>query len=837
MDNMRLKSIVSISAKAMKHDENVFDALNTMRQYGISSIVIVDINNFPIGIFTERDALKAVSQDQWKETPLENVMSRGVLSALGSHYLHDAYMSMEQHGYRHLVVVDENGKYIGVVSEGDFLRHMGFDHLATLTRVEDAMSEAPLSVDTKVSLSEVMGLMRIQRKEYVVVIEAGKPIRVITKREVIAHCMIHGEDHFAIVGDLDPITPKLVNRNVPLQEAAVMMKQHGVHQLIVVDSDNIMVGILDRHDILKALQGAYFEFLIRVIDQKSDALEQVRAKEGELRLQKEQSDKSELKFRKLFEALPDGCILMDESTTSIEYNDAVCKMLGYEYDEFKSLKVSDYEVLESPEETARRVQNIVAQGKDHFETRHHRKDGSILDVAVNVVALELEQKPHMIAFYHDITEQKKYQSRLEELANYDTLTGLANRALLLKYIKHSIQRSGDGQIALLMFDLDRFKDVNDSFGHSVGDELLQVVADRFNERLRDGDFIARLGGDEFAIVMSDLNRSEDVAILAEELIERLSVPYDLDNGINVHVGVSAGIALYPDHGRDSDALLQYADAALYTAKSEGRGVYRYYTDALTEAARHRIECVANLKNAIANGEFELYYQPQVHMATGKIVGAEALIRWHHPTRGMVPPDEFIMIAEESGLISTIGEWVIHEACRQGKQWLNQGHKLTIAVNVSPHQIRHQNVPKIVHDALKQSGFNAYLLEIELTESALMQREEETLIMLHTLRAYGIRLAIDDFGTGYSSFSYLKRFPIDVLKIDKSFIDDIPIEPDDMAITSAIITMGLALGFQVLAEGTESIEQIEFLKERGCSLYQGYYKSKPVPAAEFEKLLS
>lgn len=305
MDGMRLEAIVSASAQAMRHDEKAFDALNIMHQYSISSIVIVDEENIPIGIFTERDALKAVSTDQWQEVTLEQVMSHGVLSASSSHYLHDGYALMEQHGYRHLVVVDDDGKYLGVVSEGDFLRHMGFDHLATMTRVEDAMSDAPLSVSADASLHDIVGLMRAHRKEYVVVIENKKPMRVITEREVVQHCLIHGENHLAQVGDLDPISPKIVHPHIPLQEAASMMKQHGVHLLIVVDEDGKMVGILDRHDILKALQGAYFEFLIRVIDQKSEALEQIKLKESELRRQKEENEKNELKFRKLFETIPD----------------------------------------------------------------------------------------------------------------------------------------------------------------------------------------------------------------------------------------------------------------------------------------------------------------------------------------------------------------------------------------------------------------------------------------------------------------------------------------------------------------------------------------------------
>jgi diguanylate cyclase (GGDEF)-like protein/PAS domain S-box-containing protein len=657
---------------------------------------------------------------------------------------------------------------------------------------------------------------------------------------------------------------------------------------------------------------------------------------------------------------------------AVEFNQAAHESLGYSAEEFQKLQISDYNAIESPEETRRRIEAIRQYGRDSFETLHRTKDGTIIDVLVNVVAVDLAGVPHMIAVYRDITEmrrterylherqdelvqqstllhtlvntipdlvwvkntdgvymacnkmfeklynakesdiigkndfdfvdpelarffrqndqsaidaggsrtneeylkfadgsyegmfdtiktpmkdangkvlgvlgiarditdRKEYERQLEALANYDPLTGLANRGLLSSHLYSSIEKAKrlKTQIALLMFDLDRFKDVNDSFGHGAGDELLKQVAQRFDIRLREGDMISRLGGDEFAIVLENITHPEDAGRIAEEMIGALSAPYKLSGGEAIHIGMSVGIVLYPDHGESSSELMQHADAALYKAKAEGRGTYCYYTDELTESARRRIEFETRLRRAIRNNEFEVFYQPQVHIATGRIVGAEALIRWNDPEYGMISPSEFIPIAENTGLIAAIGEWVLYETCRQGKIWMNQGHRLTLAVNVSAHQVRHQNIPEMVENILKKTGYPADKLELELTESALMQREEETVAMLHTLRAQGIRLAIDDFGTGYSSLSYLKRFPIDVLKIDKSFVDDLPFDNDDMVIVTAIIAMCKALGFQILAEGTECIEQIEFLQERDCTMYQGYFKSPPVPAAEFEKLL-
>jgi len=424
------------------------------------------------------------------------------------------------------------------------------------------------------------------------------------------------------------------------------------------------------------------------------------------------------------------------------------------------------------------------------------------------------------------------------VANYDALTGLANRTLLQSQLKRSIDKANWAAsiLALVLFDLDRFKDVNDSFGHTAGDELLIQVAARFTDLVQGKYLVSRMGGDEFALVIEDLDRPEDAAILTDELIHALSQVYHLSNGADIHISTSAGISILREHGITTESLIQHADAALYRAKSEGRSTYRYYSDALTSLAQQRITMEAKLRYAIEHDELHVFYQPQVHIATGRIIGAEALVRWQHPTEGMIFPDAFIPLAEETGLISLIGEYVLHETCRQGKLWLDQGYHLTLAVNLSQHQIRQQDILTLVSLVLKETGYPGNRLELELTESALMQHEEKTVAMLHALRAMKIRLAIDDFGTGYSSLSYLKRFPLDVLKIDKSFVDDLPVNKDDIAITKAIIAMAKALNFLVLAEGVERFEQLEFLREAGCDLYQGYYKSKPVCVNRFTDLL-
>ncbi len=455
---------------------------------------------------------------------------------------------------------------------------------------------------------------------------------------------------------------------------------------------------------------------------------------------------------------------------------------------------------------------------------------------INEVEL-IEQYASLVVL---MIERYQDDNKIKQLAFYDPLTNLPNRRLLLERIKHNLEigKREKKRMALLMLDLDRFKWVNDSFGHLAGDELLQQVAQRIKSRLRDMDTVARLGGDEFTVLLEDITHVDDAARVAESIVNDLSRPFSLTQNDHVQIGTSIGISLYPEHGKTAEALIDNADTALYHAKDSGRGCFAYFSDELTCEVRKRIELETRLRQAIAHNELCVYYQPQVDIDTGKIVGAESLVRWQDAEAGfLVPPSQFIPIAEETGLIEHIGEWVLRETCRQGKGWLDKGiFPITLAVNVSPHQFRRGHLIETVSEVLEETHFPAHLLELELTESGLMENHQQTISTLNALRAKGVRLSIDDFGTGYSSLAYLKHFPLDVLKIDKSFVDDIPKVKEDMAIISTIIAMGQILGFKVLAEGVENFEQLKFLQEKGCDAYQGYIKSKPLSAEEFEVLL-
>jgi diguanylate cyclase (GGDEF)-like protein len=449
------------------------------------------------------------------------------------------------------------------------------------------------------------------------------------------------------------------------------------------------------------------------------------------------------------------------------------------------------------------------------------------------------QALRVVCFNQDITERKASENRINYLAFYDHLTALPNRRLLHERLKYNIelgQREGKC-LAVLMLDLDRFKAVNDSLGHTAGDELLKQVATRICSRLREVDTVARLGGDEFTLLLTHISHHEDAGRVAQAIINDLARPFQLSLSDDVRIGTSIGISLYPQHGDTPEKLMDQADLALYQAKKNGRGCFAYFTEQLTISVHERITLEARLRRAIEQQELRVFYQPQVDIVSGKIIGAEALVRWQDPEHGLIPPIRFIPLAEETGLIVAIGEWVLYEVCRQGKAWLDAGlPPLTLAVNVSPHQFRYSNIPELVATVLTATNFPAQYLELELTESGLMEDVNDNMELLNNLRLQGVHIAIDDFGTGYSSLSYLKRFPVNILKIDKSFIDDIPHDQNDTEIAATIISMGHILGFKVLAEGVENADQLAFLQANGCDIYQGYLKSKPIPAIDFAQLL-
>jgi diguanylate cyclase (GGDEF)-like protein len=439
-----------------------------------------------------------------------------------------------------------------------------------------------------------------------------------------------------------------------------------------------------------------------------------------------------------------------------------------------------------------------------------------------------------VAVHEDITERRRTEAQISYLARHDVLTGLPNRMRFREHLELALLRMQRGEnFGVLCLDLDHFKGVNDTLGHPFGDVLLKAVADRLRQCVAEGDTVARLGGDEFAIIRVDVERPEEVNILALKLVEALAVPYELD-GNEIIVSISIGIALAPDDGTSPAQLLKNADMAMYRAKADGRGTRRFFEPEMDARVQARRALELDLRRAIIQGEFELHYQPLIDIKSEAITGFEALIRWNHSERGLVPPSEFIPLAEETGLIVPLGEWVLRTACAEASTWPSH---IKVAVNLSAMQFKNRKLVEVIMNSLATASLSPYRLELEITESVLLQDDDATLAMLHQMRGLGVRISMDDFGTGYSSLSYLRKFPFDKIKIDQSFIRDLSPGDDSIAIVRAVASLAASLNIATVAEGVETADQLGIARAEGCTEVQGYFFSPPVPAAKARELLA
>ncbi len=476
----------------------------------------------------------------------------------------------------------------------------------------------------------------------------------------------------------------------------------------------------------------------------------------------------------------------------------------------------------------------------HFESVGKRRGGEGFPVDMTVSETHLTGEAQLLAIVRDITERKQTQERLSQLANFDALTGLPNRRLFRERLEQAMARAqhNNAQMALMFLDLDRFKDINDSLGHEVGDHLLRHVAQTLTQVVRrtagaavaEPVTVARLGGDEFTLIVEGLAGAEDAAAVARRILDRLHAPFRCE-GTEIFASASIGITLYPRDATDLDALIRHADLAMYRSKELGRNTFHFFTEELNDELTERLSLEMHLRHALDRGEFALVYQPKASLRTGRVTGVEALLRWQRPGHETIGPDRFIPVLEETGLILPVGAWVLEQACRQLAAWDREGlPPLKMAVNLSPRQFAQRDLPQQVERALRDAGIAPQRLELELTESLLMNDEAATLAMLAALRTMGVGIAIDDFGTGHSSLAYLKRFDVETLKIDRTFVRDTPDDPEDNAITSAVIALGHSLGLSVVAEGVENLAQSEFLRDLGCDEIQGYLLSRPMAPA-------
>ena len=558
----------------------------------------------------------------------------------------------------------------------------------------------------------------------------------------------------------------------------------------------------------------------------------------DLAFAQEEAANSAQRIQTILNAMEEGLVTLNGAGRIVATNNAMSVIFGYTPSEFVGMEVRHLITSQKIKNSQdiRNLLNYQADGLKVYkadETGCH-KDGSTIPLKIDIREVFLENEKHYTVLFKNVSEQYEAEKLVRHMAWHDSLTGLANRTLLSEKLEDALKmaRRLNTKVAVMILDLDKFKPVNDLYGHASGDKLLKVVAERLLYCAREVDTVARLGGDEFAIVFTNIEDDNNIIHIADRIIDSIQQPADIDGNI-LQIGTSIGISFFPDDASTPVELIRMADVALYQAKDDGRRLFRLFDPQMDADTKTQKQIEIDLNKALENDELLLHYQPQIDAKTNRIIGAEALIRWVHPTKGMISPYNFIPVAELCGLMIPIGQWVLNTACMAAKKWQDLGlDKIRISVNISARQFQADNFVDTIKEAIEYSSLDPHWLELEITEGMVIKNTDNVVLKLEQLKSLGVYLSIDDFGTGYSSLAYLKRFPVDQLKIDQSFIRNIHKDPDDAAITDAVIRLGHSLGLTVVGEGVETEEHVKILTEKGCDIFQGYFFCRPVAQNEF-----
>lgn len=796
-----------------------------MNEARCSSILVMD-GGKAVGIWTERDALAMDFSDPVAfERPIAEVMNAPVKTLHHQCSLGEAAVRFREEGLRHFLVVDDSSRPVGVITQTDVIRNQGIEYFVLLREVKTIVKSAPLMIPGTLSLSDAARRMHELRLDALVVEGKDGALGILTERDVLR--FISDRQPHADVWEVASKPLITVPENSSLYHARNIFSENRIRHLGVTSKSGDLFGVIAYSDILASIEHAYVRELQDMLKEREELL---NFSNRHLRL-----------AEKVFETTFEGIMMTDAHSAIESINPAFTKITGYELHEVLGKKPDILSSGQHDPEYYRKMRlELAKNGCWQGEIWNRRKNGEVYPewLSISTVKNKEGQVTNYVAIFSDITERKASEDHVRHLAHHDALTNLPNRMLLMERLSHALAHAHrhEQRVAVMFLDLDRFKNINDTLGHMVGDQLLKSVAKRLSECVREDDTVARLGGDEFVIILEGVSNVQDVAGVAQKLINSLERPVMLERQ-EMFVTTSIGISVYPDDGDSADILIKHADTAMYRAKEQGRNNYQFYTADMNTRALERLTMENSLRHALERNEFMLYYQPQVDLRTRSITGMEALLRWQHPDFGLVSPSRFIPIAEETGLIVPIGEWALRAACFQNKAWQDAGMPcLHVAVNLSARQFKQPNLVNMVSQALAGSGLEPRYLELEITESIAMEHAEETIARLNELKAMGVSISMDDFGTGHSSLSYLKRFPIDTLKIDRSFVQDVLLDSQDAAIAAAITTMARGLKMKVVTEGVETQEQIGFLREHDRDEVQGYYFSHPLPADAFADLL-
>lgn len=805
--------------------QTVRDAAKLMCQHTISCVLITDEHSGKVcGVWTAADARKLdFSCPAAADTPLTHVMSSPVRSITDSSRLSSAGSAMLQQGIRRLLVVNKYGDAIGLLTQSDIVRQQKIEFYLQFRDVSSCITAAPLELTATMPLAQAVKQMQQLNTEAAIVKFSDGRNGIVTEQDLIHYLAQH--NNCVTVGELATAPLLSIAPSATLLQAVKLLTDNDLRH-IAVQNENLLIGLLSFNDILRNVEYTYVDQLRTALLARDVAL---RTSADYLRL-----------AHKVIDASLDGIMITDKDGIIQSVNPSFCEITGYSRQDVIGNSPRILSSGRHSDEFYRNMwQVLLQQGRWQGEIRNKRKNGEEYPQWLTITAIrnEEQQISQFAAIFSDISERKQQEQKIHQLAYVDELTGLANRRMFLDRLQLSLANAHrhNHKLAVMFLDLDLFKRINDTLGHQAGDQALKEVARRISATVREGESAARLGGDEFTILLPEISDGLAIEQLAKRMITQIERPVRL-LGQDFFLTTSIGIAMYPQDGNTAEQLVKHADVAMYQAKNGGRNQYCFYQASAGQQNADELKLEQALREALRMQQLDVHYQPKFDLATHQLVGLEALVRWQHSDLGTVSPALFIPLAEKLGLITALGEQVLQRVCLQLQQW--QQLAIPVSVNISALQLADTEFVNRLHRIVQLANIVPQLIELELTESCLIpDQAEQTLYQLNQLKALGFTLSIDDFGTGYSSLSYLRRLPLNTLKIDQSFVQDLPDNISARQIVSAIIAMGKALGLDVIAEGIEHQQQLDFLLHAGCDKGQGYLISAPRPAQDITQILS